>query len=236
MKKAYIYSVVLLLGLIMISCGGGGDDSVEMQQPDENTAPTIPNKVYPLSNTICTDNNVIFEWNGSTDAEGNTISYKIEVAENSSFSPLSHNVTSFTESKLTSLEKGKAYYWRIKATDNRFAESDYSAVSQFITEGNGVSNHIPFAPSLLLPGLNSEIDGTSTTLSWSASDVDGDALTYDVYLDTTPNPSTKVSENQSATTCDATGLTAASTYYFKIVVKDGNGGTSIGQVWSFTTK
>ncbi|GAA4958001.1 fibronectin type III domain-containing protein [Algibacter aquimarinus] len=235
MKKTYLYLIVAV-GLIMMSCSGGGDDPEEMQKPDENTAPTVPTQVYPLDNTICTDNNVVFEWNGSTDAEGNAITYKIEVSENNSFSPISHTATSSSESKLISLEKGKAYYWRIKATDNRSAESNYSPAMQFLTEGEGVSNHIPFAPSLLSPALNSEVDGTSTTLSWSASDVDGDALTYDVYLDTNADLTTKVSENQSATTYDATGLTAVTTYYFKVVVKDGNGGVSIGQVWSFSTK
>ena len=86
------------------------------------------------------------------------------------------------------------------------------------------------------PALNSEIDGTSAALSWSASDVDNDPLTFDVYLDTNQDPTTKVSENQTETTFNATGLTASSTYYFKVVVKDDKGGVSIGQIWSFTTK
>lgn len=236
MKKTYLYFTLALLGLMMTSCSGGGDDSIETQQPNENTAPTVPNQLYPLDNTICTDNNIIFKWNDSTDNEGNTISYKIEVAENNAFSPLSFDQTSFSESKLISLEKGKAYYWRIKAIDSQSAESDYSPAMQFVTEGEGISNHIPFAPSLVAPDLNSEIDGTSTTLSWTASDVDGNALTYDVYLDTNANPSTKVSENQTEMNYDVTGLTTTSTYYFKVVVKDGNGGNSIGQIWSFTTK
>ena len=234
MKKAYLYLIVVL-GLIMISCGGG-DEQDEVEQPVENTAPSVPTQVYPLNNTICIDNNVVFEWNASTDQEGNSITYKIEVAENNSFSPVAFTATSFSESKLISLAKGKAYYWRIKAIDNRSAESAYSSVSQFLTEGDGVSNHLPFAPSLLSPALNSEIDGTSAALSWSASDVDNDPLTFDVYLDTNQDPTTKVSENQTETTFNATGLTASSTYYFKVVVKDDKGGVSIGQIWSFTTK
>lgn len=220
----------------MMSCSGGGDDPEEVQQPDKNTAPTVPNQVYPLDNTICTDNNVVFEWNASSDAEGNRITYRIEVAENSSFSPISQTTTSTAESKLISLEKGKAYYWRIKATDNQAAESDYSPAMQFLTEGEGTSNHIPFAPSLVAPELNAEIDGTSTTLSWSASDADADTLTFDVYLDTNANPTTKVSESQSGSTYDASGLSVSTTYYFKVVVNDGNGGVSIGQIWSFSTK
>lgn len=236
MKKIRLY-LILALGFVIISCSGGDDDPGEtQQQPDENTAPTIPNQVFPLENTICTDNNVVFEWNASTDAESNTISYRIEVSENSSFAPLLFNQTSFSESKLISLDKGKAYYWRVRAIDSRSAESGYSPAMQFLTEGEGVSNHVPFAPSLLTPALNSEIDGTSTTLSWTASDVDGDELTYDVYLDTNADPSIKVSENQSETTYNATGMSASTQYYFKIVVNDDKGASSIGQVWSFTTK
>ena len=232
MKQSYLY--LALVFVLIVSCGGDSDGGEIL--PEENTSPSVPSQIYPLNNTICIDNNVVFEWNASTDAEGNNITYKIEISENSSFSSLSHSETSFSASKLISLTKGKAYYWRVKAVDSESAESAYSSVSQFLTEGDGVSNHVPFAPTLVAPALNSEIDGTSTILSWSASDVDDDPLTYDVYLDTNSDATTKVSENQSTTTFDATGLTAATTYYFKVVVKDDNDATSIGQVWSFNTK
>ena len=234
MKKPYVY-ILLVFGLTMFSCGGGGGES-EIIEPDVNTAPTVPSQIFPLDNTICTDNNVIFEWNSSTDAEGNVLSYRIEISENNSFSPITSSETSFSESKLISLEKGKAYFWRIKAVDSRNAESDFSPVMQFVTEGEGVSNHIPFAPTLVAPVLNSEIDGTNTVLIWSASDVDGDPLTYDVYLDTNENPTTLISENQSETSYNATALSVSTKYYFKIVVKDDKGANTIGQVWSFTTK
>lgn len=234
MKTSYLYLVLTLL-LTITSCGGGNGD--DFQEPEDvNTAPTTPSLIYPLNNTVCIDNNIIFEWNASTDAEGNRITYSLEIAENSAFSPILQTQTSFSQSKLISLTKGKAYYWRIKAVDSRAAESAYSSVSQFLTEGDGTSNHLPFAPTLVAPALNSEINGTTTTLSWTASDVDGDTLTYDVYLDTNSDPTTLVSENQSTTTFDASNLSASSTYYFKIVVKDGNAGNSIGQVWNFTTK
>lgn len=234
MKKSHIYLIAIIAN-VFISCSSGGGDSKE-PEPENNTAPTVPIQVYPLNNTICIDNNIVFEWDTSTDAEGNLITYTVEIAENNGFSPISKVETSTSLSKLISLEKGKAYYWRIKATDNKSAESTYSPVAQFLTEGDGVSNHIPFAPTLVSPALNSEIDGTSTTLSWSASDVDGDPLTYDVYFDTDEDPKVKVVENHSSTTYNATGLSATTTYYFKVVVKDDKGAASIGQIWSFSTK
>lgn len=232
MNRSYLYLALLL---IVFSCEGESDDNSQVPE-DVNTAPTTPSLVYPLNNTVCIDNNIVFKWNESIDDEGNRITYHIEIADNNSFSPLLQTKTSFGLSKLISLTKGKAYYWRIKAVDSRAAESSYSSISQFLTEGDGESNHLPFAPSLVAPALNSEINGTSTTLSWSATDADGDDLTFDVYLDTNAEPTTLVSENQTATTFDVSNLTSSTTYYFKIVVKDDKGGISIGQVWSFATK
>ncbi|WP_298551418.1 hypothetical protein [uncultured Algibacter sp.] len=55
-------------------------------------------------------------------------------------------------------------------------------------------------------------------------------------MDTASNPIVKVSENQTEITFNAANLTAATTYYFKVVVKDVNGGVTIGQVWPFKTQ
>ena len=218
----------------MTSCSSKDESS--SVQIDENTAPTIPNQIFPLGNEICTDNNVVFQWVASSDAEGNRINYIIEVSESSSFLPITFSESSFSESKLITLETGKAYYWRIKAVDSTNKESAYSPVMQFLTEGEGVSNHVPFAPTLIAPAIEAQVDGTSTTLSWSASDIDGDALLFDVYMDSNENPVTKISENQTETSYSVTGLSMATKYYFKIVVKDNKGGASIGQIWNFTTK
>ncbi|WP_299012497.1 fibronectin type III domain-containing protein [uncultured Polaribacter sp.] len=233
MKNTYLYTLVVLC-LIMFSCGG--EEGSEEVQIEENTAPTVPNMIFPLENEICTDNNVVFQWSASTDAESNRITYRIEVAENSSFSPILHVQESFSESRLISLDRGKAYYWRIKAVDSRAAASEYSETVPFLTEGEGVSNHIPFAPALVAPALNAEIDATNVILSWTSSDIDSDPLTFDVFLDTNENPTTKVAENQTETIYNATNLLPSTKYYFRVVVKDDKGGISTGQVWSFSTK
>lgn len=234
MNKSYLF--ILTIGVLtMISCGKESASGVE-EELDVNTAPTVPNQIYPLNNTICTNNNVIFEWSASTDAEGDRITYTIEIAENNTFSPLTKSEISFSESRLISLETGKAFFWRVKAVDSRNAESNFSPAMQFVTEGEGISNHAPFPPTLVSPAQGSEIDATSVSLIWSTSDEDGDSLTYDVYFDTNQNPTTLVSENQTETTYSASGLSASTRYYFKIVVKDDKGASSIGQIWHFSTK
>jgi hypothetical protein len=231
-KRIYLYLVfALLLGY---SCGKDGGN--EPDPEPENMLPTVPTKIFPLNNTLCIDNAINFQWNAAEDPEGDVLRYRVEISENANFSNIleSKSVSNNTSTIIT-LEKGLSFFWRVKAIDSKNGESDFSDTSQFLTEGDGESNHLPFVPELVLPALNATISGTATTLSWTASDIDEDTLTFDVYLDTNTNPTTKVSENQTNTTYEASGLIPATTYYFRIVVKDDKGGATIGQVWSFST-
>ena len=225
---------IAILSISLGSCGGGGGDD-PTPPPVVNTAPTVPTLSAPINNSLCIDNVVNFQWNASTDTEGGVITYEIQVSKNTLFSPVSHTQTSTTNSKSISLEKGIAYYWRVKATDSKSAASNYSATFNLYTEGVGISNHLPFSPVLVSPALNSVQSAATINLQWTASDVDtSDILTYDVYFGTASTPTAIVSANQLALTSSRT-VTASTKYYWKVVVKDGKGGQTVGQIWSFTT-
>jgi hypothetical protein len=230
--KKIIFSLVVLS--LVYSCGGG-DDPAPTPTPEENKPPTTPTQIYPASNDLCINNTVNFQWNASTDPEGNAISYIIEVAENNSFSPLIESKTVSTTSTTISLSKGVAYYWRVTAKDSKNESSSPSTANGFYTEGTGVSNYVPFSPELVSPTLGEIIQTATATLEWTASDVDNDALTYDVYVGSVNPPTTLVSQNQSTNSYTIDPLTVSKTYYWKIVVKDNKGGQTIGQVWNFIT-
>ncbi|MDP3358161.1 MAG: SusE domain-containing protein [Lutibacter sp.] len=234
-----LYIAILIIGLT--SCGGGGDDT---PPTPVNTAPTVPTLALPANTSLCIDNVVNFTWNASTDAEGGVITYEIQVAKNTLFSPVSHTQTSTTTSKSITLEKGIAYYWRVKATDSKNASSNYSSTFNLYTEGVGITNHLPFSPVLVSPALNkvvkpadySPITELNVILEWTASDVDAsDTLTYDVYFGTDKENLPIVSLLNQSTKTYTTQLAASTKYYWKVTVKDGKGGQTIGQVWSFTT-
>lgn len=232
--KRLLFSLALSFSLV--SCGGGGGgDTPPPPPPPTNTAPSTPTLVYPTNNLLCINNAVQFQWNTSTDAQGDAITYQIQVAKDSQFSQIAHTLTGSTTSRSISLEKGVAYYWRVKATDSKNASSSYSSVFQFYTEGVGVTNYLPFSPELVSPTLNSVVQTTDTTLEWTASDVDNDPLTFDVYFGTDNPPTAKVADSQSGLSYQVTGLTASTDYYWKVVVKDDKNGQTIGQVWSFKT-
>lgn len=223
---------IAAVSISLWSCGGGGDTPTPIPV---NTAPTIPTLASPANNLLCIDNVLNFQWNASTDAEGGIITYQIQVAKDNLFSQIAHTLTTTTTSQSISLEKGFAYYWRVKATDNKNASSNYALTFSFYTEGVGVTNHLPFSPVLVSPALNSVQSAATVNLQWAASDVDtSDTLTYDVYFGTTNPPTIVTSANQTAKIYNA-ALAASTSYYWKVVVKDNKGGQTIGQIWGFTT-
>jgi hypothetical protein len=233
MKNKILYSIIISLGLI--SCGGGGgSDPTSTPTPEpQNTAPTVPSLVVPVSNKLCISNIVSFEWSVSTDAEKNPIVYQLQIATDNLFTQIVSTTDVSNPVQTITLDKGKAYYWRVKATDSKNASSAYSSTNSFYTEGVAVSNHAPFIPQLVSPTNDATITGTTTTLKWSASDVDvNDALTFDVYLGIETNPTTKIVDNKTSTSFEA-NLQATKIYYWKVVVRDNKGGETNGQIWSF---
>lgn len=233
MKNLIYLSIV---GLLFISCGGGGDDPAPTPTPEvKNVAPTIPTLVTPTDNKLCVDNTVAFQWNPATDANKDAIVYQIQVAKDNAFVQIVKTTEASTAGQTIALDKNTAYYWRIKATDSKGLSSDYSPTYKFYTAGDAVVNHLPFSPEIVEPALNTVLSTTTATLKWNAADVDAtDVLTYDVYFGTTNPPTVKIVDNASAKTKEVT-LEAAKECFWKVVVKDNKGGETIGQVWRFKT-
>src|SRR5690606_23362927 len=108
---------------------------------------------------------------------------KIEISKDNQFSAIAKTATVSSPMQTFTLEKGVAYYWRVKAIDSKNESSGFSPVFSLYTEGDGATNHLPYAPHLIKPEVSAMIEGTTATLEWSGSDVDADPLTYTIYLD-----------------------------------------------------
>lgn len=217
----------------MVSCNNDDDGGGTPQETDTNTAPTIPIMTYPTNNLVCIENAINFQWNPSTDAEDNVPIYEVEIATDIAFTQGLNSVTTIATSKEVTLEKGQLYYWRMRAKDTKDAVSDYTEIFSFYTEGTGVINYLPFSPELIAPELNSEQSNNSTLLKWSAQDADGDSLIYDLYVGNDIASLDKIASDitESEYSID---LNVIGEYFWKVVVKDGNGGVTVGQIWSFT--
>ncbi len=93
----------------------------------------------------------------------------------------------------------------------------------------------PNTPSNPSPANNATNQNyPNLTLSWTGGDPDGDSVTYDLYFGTASNPPLYTS-NLTSTTYNKAGLLSNTTYYWKIVAKDGVN-TKTGPIWAFSTK
>lgn len=95
-------------------------------------------------------------------------------------------------------------------------------------------NDPPTSPGTPTPANAASIHGTEAELLWNCSDPEGDALSFDVYLDTVNPPTDRVATGLTAQAHSASDLAAPATYYWRIVAKDGIG-QATSPVWSFST-
>ncbi|MEN2414374.1 hypothetical protein [Flavobacterium mesophilum] len=227
--KKFIY--LSIIGLLFISCGGSDDPD----KPAVNVVPTVPVLTSPADNKLCVDNTVSFAWNKSTDENNDPIKYQIQISKDNAFTQITTTFDGAENAASFVLDKNTAFYWRVRAIDSKGLTSAYSSVFKFYTASEAVVNHLPFAPELVAPVLNSALNAGTVSLKWTASDVDtADALTYDVYFGTANPPTAKVSENKGTNSFDVT-VESAKQYYWKVVVKDNKGGETVGQIWKFKT-
>ncbi len=92
-----------------------------------------------------------------------------------------------------------------------------------------------YSPTIrLFSPENGSIIGSSTvTLEWGASDRDHDDLSYDVYLGTSHMTMNIVSQAQEEASYTAHSLESGATYFWKVVVSDGEHELS-SPTWTFT--
>jgi len=232
MKKIInLYITILATTFLVIACGGEGDDSPPTPPP--NSAPSkVSQLLFPTADLLCIDNTVLFQWNPSTDADEDAISYKLVVAADRPLSQVIEQRTVSSTNATIILDRGIAYYWNVTAIDNQGNQAESSDTFAFYTEGDGVSNYAPFAAALNAPENNGSVGPGTVNLSWTGGDSDnGDTLTYNLFFGETSDPPLF----QSDLTVENFDVIASTgqTYYWKINTTDSNGLESIGQMWQF---
>lgn len=126
------------------------------------------------------------------------------------------------------LDMSTEYEWYVTVDDG---SDTIEGPTWSFTTGSNLDPHVPSNP---LPDDGTAGNSTTTNLSWTGGDPDGDPVTYDVYLDTT-NPPTLLQSGLTNASFDPGTLTAEEDYYWQIVAHDDRGGTTEGPVWHFST-
>jgi hypothetical protein len=116
----------------------------------DNTAPSIPNLISPINNTILTDSFVRFYWNRSTDNVSGVREYLINIANNPNFTNAFD--TTLTDTTIMRRFSDTTYYWRVRVMDIANNQSNWSNVWNFRVQTTGIeeiaSIQIPLTFSL----------------------------------------------------------------------------------------
>ncbi|NDE17029.1 hypothetical protein EBZ80_19075 [bacterium] len=123
-----------------------------------------------------------------------------------------------TQSVVTGLSPGTTYYFWLKVRDsalNVWVSATPSTIS------GTTASALPATPT----GFTATAGALSVALSWNT--VSG-ATSYTVTRDTAPagTYATTVCSGSSATTCSSTGLSAGTTYYYRVVAVNANGSSA----------
>lgn len=205
--------------------------SFTIEEGSQNNPPLRPTLLYPAKNQTDVPVNITLKWS-CIDPDGDILTYDIYISTDPTFIvPTLSNYNSTTYE--ISLQPGEVYYWKVVAKDGKGGRTA-SEVYSFTTAEE--TNNPPNKPILISPTNGAEGLETNLTLYWSCEDPDGDSLTYDIYLDKTQDFVMPYKTNVGNTSLAVSGLELGTTYYWKVVAKDGKGGENSSEIYSFTIK
>lgn len=204
---------------------------------EQNTLPSSPAIIYPANNaTNVESENLTITWTESTDAENDPVTYNVYLGtDKNSMTLEASNLINLEYTIPYTLADQQKYYLSVKAVDGYDGSEVANTNSPYTFTVENYINDAPGAVTLSTPENNSVNTTCNVTLKWyKPYDKDGDVLYYDVYLDNNPTPATLIASGLTSLSKTVELENRYSTYYWKVVAKDNNGGQSESPVYSFT--
>ena len=195
-----------------------------------NSPPGAPRSPNPASGAIGVDPMQPLTWQAGGDPEGDAIVYDVYFG---TFNPppLAGSTASPSFVPPGGIDYDTMYLWRVVARDARGGRTS-GPQWRFSTRAQNLPPSAPASPNPIdgLPGVP-----VTAHLTWNeSSDPNGDGIVYDVYFGTSNPPVFAGSQPQPS--FDPPGdMTYLTTYHWRIVARDDEGGEALGPLWSFTT-
>lgn len=172
-----------------------------------NNIPSVPEKIAPLNGPNFADRNITLSWNGSSDADGDILTYDWQVSDQAGFSNIVKSGSSPTLSSVAYLSPG-TYFWRVRANDSRDV-SDWSTQSnapdfkimappnianikaiilnetsakiEWVTDQSNSSNKVQYGYSPALSDSKSEWNNNTARPSFTLTGLQGKSIYYQVF-------------------------------------------------------
>ena len=215
----------------MIFFCGCGPDPIPDPEATILLSPENLNNCSSASRVNDSERQVLFQWTKALFAE----SYELIVKNSVTQESFNINTTLFNESLI--LPGAATYQWFVRSKSSLTPVTKDSNSWQFYLEGNPNTSHLPFPAILLAPQDNATVslsDGNSFLLKWEGNDLDGDIISYDLYLGIDPNQLT-LKEDKINSTEFSVILELDNKYYWQIITHDGSQNQSKSSIFSFQT-
>lgn len=229
----------LFILLLIAACSSSStDDNPNSGSDDDNVviAPEATSLIFPQNNTECNTGEienvnqswVTFEWNASD----NTDSYEVNIVNLNTGNATRSRVNT-TESRVL-IARGTPYEWFVISESSSTNETATSETWRFYNEGPGIQNYSPFPAVAVNPnrGVNLEASTTEVALEWSASDVDNDIVSFEVFFGTDIVPTTSIAVTENTSIANVSVI-SGNTYYWRVVTIDASGNSSNSEVFEF---
>ncbi|RXQ90954.1 hypothetical protein EO244_12685 [Ancylomarina salipaludis] len=198
----------------------------------KNSAPAISGLEFPANEATDVEKSISLKWTAA-DADGDVLKYTVYLSKENSFAEADIVASDILESEFAvDLDGHTQYFWKIVATDTEGATIE-SDVASFTT-----SNTLPSKAELTSPVNGFDQVSLSTKLVWSAAtDADQDAVSYTVFYGTNEeiNENYPYKKDFTETELTLSNLRGNTTYYWKVIAIDSEGGKTSSDVFSFST-
>ena len=217
-------SFALLVFVVFSSCDKG--TSTETEKQLDKPLPTKVQGTLPANGEPCSDFSPVpnddskvsipFKWNASQ----HTVNYDLSVLEGAQ--EVAKTTVGALETSVT-LERGKTYSWTV--TSKNETGTTVSDTYSFTTPGQAIGNYAPYAAEI---ALDFDTVNQILNLSWTATDEDGDSLTFDVFI---LEDEIIVQEELELTinTIEGIAYVNNTSYTVKIITKDVVGNFSVSE-------
>jgi fibronectin type 3 domain-containing protein len=198
-------------GQIVVAFTQGSADNPSIAGLEIDTPSAIPSAPTGVTATAGTGK-VTLGWSASSGAASyNVYRSTSSNGEGSTAYASGITTTSYTDSSVTA---GTTYYYKVAAVDSAGTSAQSSEVSAAPTSGVTV----PSAPT----GVTATAGTNQVSLSWTAS---SGATSYNVYRSTSSGGegSTAYASGLTGTSYTDTGVTAGTTYYYKVAAANSAG-------------